>query len=565
MVHGRMLLIVWAALLFVGSTTAPVSLLNAQETDSSEDVEPSVAEYEAIFKVTKKQENLRMVEKFAKILETEARITQIDGFDSQVLSVTPLSPNQIRVLANRPGVSSMLIVDENNKIYNLDVFVMGDVRHLQAYIKQLFPYSSVEAIAIEDTVVLRGFVAQPEHITEISDIADQFYGKVLNQMKVGGVQQVMMRVKVMEVQRTKMRKFGFNFSRVSADGDFLSVTPGAVGSDPTILFNVISSNGASFLGLLEALKDEGMLEIKAEPILVTTNGRPASLLNGGEVPVIVPQSLGTVSIEYKDYGVTLQAVPIILGNGRLRLELEPSVSEIDQANSTVTETGINVPAFVTRKVNTQVEMKFGQSLMIAGLISKQNRALATKIPLFGEIPWVGALFSYKEFEEIESELIVMVTPEYVGPLDASEVSPIAPGDVSDVPTDRELYFDNMIEVPNYGGPYFDFYSSPTGEYCPTYPAMPESGETLEPAPANNNLLPPPPPANEIPLAPPESASWWNQNRQAPQTASASESDFWNQGKPQTDDWMQVDYNQSEKSVRRGQGWSSRSTEGLLRP
>ncbi|HUG19936.1 MAG TPA: pilus assembly protein N-terminal domain-containing protein [Planctomycetaceae bacterium] len=544
----------------MGTATAPVSFLLAQEDD-----EPSVAEYEAIFKVNKKQANLRMVEKFAKILETDARILQVDGFDSEVLNVTPLSPNQLRVQANKPGVSSMLIVDENKNIYNLDIFVMGDVRHLQAYIEQLFPYSSVEAVAIEDSVVLRGFVAQPEHITEISDIAEQFYGRVLNQMKVGGVQQVMMRVKVMEVQRTKMRKFGFNFTRVNSGGDTLSVTPGAVGADPTIMFNIISSNGASFLGLLEALKDEGMLEIKAEPILVTTNGRPASLLNGGEVPVIVPQSLGTVSIEYKDYGVTLQAVPIILGNGRLRLELEPSVSEIDQANSTVTDTGVNVPAFVTRKVNTQVEMKFGQSLMIAGLISKQNRALATKIPLFGEIPWIGALFSYKEFEEVESELIVMVTPEYVGPLDASEVSPIELGDVSDAPTDRELFFDNMIEVPNYGGPYFDLYSSPTGEYCPKYPEMHESSGTLQPGPADSQLIPPPAPGNGIPLAPPESASWWNRKQQTPQkTTVASESDFWNQGSRQSNDWTQVEYN-SEQGVRKGQGWTSRSTEGLLRP
>ncbi|HSG73092.1 MAG TPA: pilus assembly protein N-terminal domain-containing protein, partial [Planctomycetaceae bacterium] len=149
----------------MGAATAPVSLLIAQEDD-----EPSVAEYEAIFKVNKKQANLRMVEKFAKILETDARILQVDGFDSEVLNVTPLSPNQLRVQANKPGVSSMLIVDENKNIYNLDVFVMGDVRHLQAYIEQLFPYSSVEAVAIEDSVVLRGFVAQPEHITEISDI-----------------------------------------------------------------------------------------------------------------------------------------------------------------------------------------------------------------------------------------------------------------------------------------------------------------------------------------------------------------------------------------------------------
>jgi pilus assembly protein CpaC len=552
MIHGRTLWLFCTTLLVVSS---PVATTSAQPAAERDDMGPSVAEYEAIMKVTKKQDKLRMVEKFAKILETDARILQVDGFDADVLDVTPLSPNQLRVQAVRPGVSSMLIVDENKKIYNLDVFVMGDVRHLQAYISQMFPHATVEAVAIEGSVVLRGFVAQPEHITEISDIAEQFYPKVLNQMKVGGVQQVMMRVKVMEVQRTKMRKFGFNFTKLTAGGDSFSSSPGAI-LDPSVMFTVIGAGGAAFTGFLDALKEEGMLDIKAEPILITTNGRPASLLNGGEFPILVPQALGTVSVEWRQFGVNLQAVPIVLGNGRLRLELQPEVSEIDEANA-VQIGDIRVPALTTRRVNTQVEMKFGQSLMIAGLITKQERAATAKIPLFGEIPYLGALFGYKEFEESESELVVMVTPEYVSPLDASEVSPVEVGDVSVPPTDRELFLDNMIEIPNYGGPLpYNLHGIPIegGGHGP------HGGFHREPCPVpsdNQLILPPEPSTNQVPLAPPESA-WWNQSG-----SPASPGGRRTHG--QEADWMQVEYSQSNSATRTGQGWSPRATEGLVKP
>jgi pilus assembly protein CpaC len=277
-------------------------------------------------------------------------------------------------------------------------------------------------------------------------------------------------------------------------------------------------NGSSvFNGFLEALKTEGLLKIKAEPTLVTTNGRPADLLNGGQFPILVPQTLGVVTIQWKSFGVNLSAVPIILGNGRLRLELQPEVSERDFSNSVQVQ-GIQVPGLTTRRVNTQVEMKFGQTLMLAGLIARRETASTSKTPWIGEYPVIGTFFSRKEYTESETELLILVTPEYVSPLDANTPIPGAPGDDTTVPTDKELFFDGMLEIPKYGDPAYCAPKPPAQlnycppelnpSYCPTpvpqYPgSLPQMQYPTEPPPPgydhNSSMIPGamPPPAPSV--------------------------------------------------------------------
>lgn len=415
-----------------------------------------------VFKVTAKKSDVRIVEKFAKIIQLDKRISTVYGFDQEVISVSKVdnSPTMIRVHAQKAGVTSMVLVDENQVRYTLEVFVTGDVRHLQAFLNRLFPHSSIEAVAIGDTVVLRGWVAQPEHITQMREIAERFYTNVLDHMKVGGVQQVLLKVRVMEVQRSKIRRFGFNFTYQNSDSAS-AFTPGgltpltgltpavAVGglADPTVAFSLMSDD-STFQGFLEALKEEALLKILAEPELVTTNGRPANMLAGGEFPVLVPQSLGTTTIEWRQFGVRLEAVPIILGRGRVRLELQPEVSERDLSNS-VEINGIRVPALTTRRVNTQVEMRFGETFMIAGLLSTRTTASTSKIPILGELPWIGAAFRRVRYEEGETELVILVTPELVAPTHESMLPRGGVGLFTESPTDRELFIDGRLEVSRY--------------------------------------------------------------------------------------------------------------------
>ena len=184
-------------------------------------------------------------------------------------------------------------------------------------------------------------------------------------------------------------------------------------------------------------------------MIVTHNGRPANFLSGGETPVPIPAGLGTTGFQFREYGIQMNAVPYILGNGRVRLEVETIIRDQDFAN-TVTVSGTTITAFKTNSANTQVEMNFGEALVIAGLISQKQDVLTQKIPFFGELPYVGALFSRKKATESERELIIMVTPEYVSPAPASQFPQQGPGMFTDTPTDKELFGMGLLEVPKYG-------------------------------------------------------------------------------------------------------------------
>ena len=461
---------------------------------------------EPIVHVTQSNAEVSIIERFTKVLQFDNRIKRIDGFDPAIVSVTAITPTQIRVQALAAGITTMVTVDEHETVQEIQLFVTGDSRHLQAYLNQLFPQSSVTAVKVKDSVVLRGWVTEPAHLTEMVEIAEQFFPRVINQMRIGGVQQVLLRLKVMEVQRSKIRELGVNWLWLNHSG-YLSVTPGSIvpvtettlpfGGPPSVIADAASLAKMSigvglvddnniFQSFVTALKEEALLKILAEPELVATNGRPAHLLSGGEFPVLVPQSLGTVSIEWREFGVKLEAVPIVLGNGRLRLELEPEVSERDFTNA-VEVNGLTVPGVTTRRVNTQVEMRFGQTLMLAGLISHRRTSETDKVPFFGELPIVGAAFRKVRDVNSETELVVLVTPELVAPMEADQVPSVGPGSVTVNPTDREFYLDGLLEVPNYGSTCMDCEGVEQsvilpGGVTPSY----TPADVLPPAPAGAN-------------------------------------------------------------------------------
>ncbi|HXY35317.1 MAG TPA: pilus assembly protein N-terminal domain-containing protein [Planctomycetaceae bacterium] len=434
---------------------------------------PLPVDNDPLVHITESQTDLRVVEKFAKILELKNRISTVYGFDPEVVHVTKVDmhPNEIRVHAAAPGVTSLVLVDEKNNSFTVEVFVIGDVRHLQAYLKNLFPTDAVTAIAVRDSVVLRGYVTRPENIPRIMDIAKEFYPNIINQMEVGGDQEVELKVRVLEVDRTKMKELGFNFfgttnyaflgslpgalaplstlSTPIATPPTLAVNPTNFAANPSLLGGIVNNNW-TFNMFLDALASESLLKILASPVLVTTNGQPANLLSGGEFPILVPQSLGTVTIQWKEFGVRLTAVPILLGNGRVRLNLQPEVSQKDFSNA-VTTGGLTVPGLTTRRVNTSVEMRFGETFMLGGLTELQDTAQTYKTPFLGEIPYIGAAFRRVSYQTTETELVILVTPVLAGAMQDGQMPPGGPGMFTEQPTDRELYWYGMLEVPSYGG------------------------------------------------------------------------------------------------------------------
>ncbi len=427
-----------------------------------------------VYRVTAKNSQLTITEKEARLLELPARIKTVDGFDPSIVKITTVDNfHQVRMLALAPGFTTVTLVDEHGQGHNVEVLVNGDVKQFQALIRQAAPGSSVQAIKVKDAVLLLGWVDQAGQATKIVELAEMHFSKVLNYLQVSGVQTIMLRVRMMEAQRSKIRALGFNFLQMrdhsyagslagqltpfsnsapasnlgNPFGGFLgplssTVNPAAA----TAVFGTVANDNI-FQGFIEALKQESLLTILAEPNLTTTNGRPANFLDGGQFPVPIPQGLGTVSVQYKSFGVQLEFVPTILSSGRLRMQVSPEVSSKDLSNS-ITVQGINVPSLITRRVNTEIEMNFGETLIIGGLISNQVTSNTSKIPFFGELPWIGAAFRRVLHNEAETELIVLVTPELVSPVDASQL-PDGPGMSTTSPTDRELFWNGYLETPKY--------------------------------------------------------------------------------------------------------------------
>jgi pilus assembly protein CpaC len=488
-----------------------------------------------VYRVAAKTSQLTITEKEARLLELPARIKTVDGFDPAIVKITTVNNfHQVRMLALAPGFTSITLVDEHGQGYTVDVLVNGDVKQFQALIRQAAPGSSVQAIKVKDAVLLLGWVDQAGQATKIVELAEMHFSKVLNYLQVSGVQTIMLRVRMMEAQRSKIRALGFNFLERSNNG-FVTSLPGSIvsaatgnssGSASSLLspalatanpagitgaFGVISNNN-SFIGIIEALKQENLLTILAEPNLTTTNGRPANFLDGGQFPVPIPQGLGTVSIQYKSFGVQLEFVPTILSSGRLRMQVSPEVSSKDFSNSVIVQ-GINVPSLITRRVNTEVEMNFGETLIIGGLISNQVTSTTSKIPFLGELPWIGAAFRRVNHNEAETELLVLVTPELVSPIDETQL-PDGPGRSTTSPTDRELYFNGYLETPRYAPTpeppttHFGFpstYVAPPPTLIPNGGNGPKAGyegDLPQPAGPGGDLNAPPPAPGSGLKAPP---------------------------------------------------------------
>lgn len=458
-----------------------------------------------IFQILAPRSSLSIVEKQTRVVELQSRIKVVDGFDPEVVTVTAIDPHRLRLRALKPGVTNLSLTDEFGTSFTVELFVEGDIRELQAHLQRLFPGAAIEAIKIRDSIVLRGWVTEPDQIPQVVAIAETFAANVHNQMAVAGESLVQLNVRVMEAQRSKLRNLGFNFLAVGQQY-YAASTPGSLvpiaevtlpfGGPPTILTEAsalanptmqfaITGTRDIFQGFIEAAQRKSLLKILAEPKLVTTSGRPASLLSGGEFPILVPQGLGTATIEWREFGVRMEAVPIVLGNGRLRLDIAPEVSERDFSNS-VELSGTVVPGLTTRRVNTQVEMRFGDTLMIGGLISSRNNGTRQEIPFLGEMPGLGMLFSREEYEEGETELLILVTPHLVSPMAPGQVPPGGPGLNSDVPGAREFYHDGLLEVDSFGA------SFDSAKYPPPGPGPIGPGTIMNQSPAATPNAPLPP-------------------------------------------------------------------------
>lgn len=383
---------------------------------------------------------------------------------TEVADIVALSPTQVYVTGKMPGITNLMLWQSEDKISAVyDLEVTPDTSRLKERIREILPQEQdIQVVASHDSLTLSGTVSSTSNLSRVTALAEAYGGdkKVVNLLQVSGVHQVMLEVRVAEMSRTLTNRLSIN-SIVSHDGSVGAVFPGNlitldkfVGSNtgaglefefaPTInsLFHIIGGN-FTWTAFIDALKQDGLVKVLAEPTLIAQSGQSASFLAGGEFPIPVPQGLGTVAIEYKKFGVGLTFTPIVLGDDRINLKVEPEVSDLDFSTA-VNLSGVSVPGITTRRVSTTIELADGQSFAIAGLLRDSVRSNVSKFPLLGEIPILGALFRSTSYQRNETELIVIVTPHLAKPLDMARQT--LPTDSYRDPSDAEFYLLGLLQA-----------------------------------------------------------------------------------------------------------------------
>jgi pilus assembly protein CpaC len=374
----------------------------------------------------------------------------------EIADVVPLGPTELLVTAKKPGMTQLIIWDDQEHTQIINVVVASDIEMLRKQMKTMFPDSDITIDETGGALTLHGHVASFKDAAEAGELASN-YGKVLNLLEVSGGEQIMLKVKIAEVSKQAESELGFNFGGTdgtstlvsNAGPDTFSLATGTTSILPTLqvptsptslVFGGGKFDDVFFDYFVNALETNNILRLLAEPNLVTTSGQEAHFLAGGQIPYPVPQpgnGGSTITIQFQTYGVDLKFVPIVLGNGHIRLKVEPNVSELDYAHS-VTVDGTSVPGLTQREVETTVEMAPGQTLALAGLLQDNVTAANSEFPVLGDLPILGALFRSVSYQRNETEVVVMVTPVLVHPMDPASVGPV-PGEKWRDPTNFELF------------------------------------------------------------------------------------------------------------------------------
>jgi pilus assembly protein CpaC len=420
---------------------------------------------------TPQAQKLRVTTGKSTIIKSQKPIKRVSLAEPEAADVMVLTPQQVYITGKAPGITSLILWDEADKpsdVYDLEV--LPDINRLKEELHGMFPgEENIQVTATHNSVTLSGTVSNKTNLSLIIDLARSYAPvkdnepQVNNFLQVGGVHQVMLEVRVSEMSRTLMRSMGLNFNVISGSGrqfgvsvldNLARIPPGAAPATAlatseriNMIFRFLSG-GATWTMFVDALKEEGLLKILAEPTLITLSGKTAHFLAGGEFPVPIPQSgagigsLPTITIEYKPFGVGLNFTPTVLSNDKINMRVSPEVSELDFANA-ISLQGFVIPALTTRRVSTEIELAEGQSFAIAGLLNEQLRQSVSKFPVLGDIPVLGALFRSSEFRKSETELVIIVTPYLVKPVDMAKQT--IPTDRYIEPDDLEFYLLGLLE------------------------------------------------------------------------------------------------------------------------
>ncbi|HEY9279142.1 MAG TPA: type II and III secretion system protein family protein [Eoetvoesiella sp.] len=403
----------------------------------------------------------------------EGRLVRFEGVaqtvfvaDPEIADVQVPSEGAVLVVGKKTGQTTLYVLGEGGTtIVQSKVVVRHNVGEMREVLGQRFPGLRIALESAPGSLMISGKAPNAETVEAISRTIKSYLGEkddLINRMAISSPTQVYLRVRVTEVSREVTQQLGINWSAIATPGNFfagvisgrpfqsigINLTGSAIsgsgaftdssgavsskGFGTSSAFSSPGNGGYSFLGgyakgdrsiqaMIDALDQEGMISVLAEPNLTAVSGETASFLAGGEFPIPVKQDEDSMSVEFKPFGVALDFTPTVLADDRISIKVRPEISEIDP-NSSIVMQGLVIPGLSVRRVETTVEMASGQSFAIGGLLQNNIRDIVSQVPGLGKIPVLGKLFSSSDYKNNKSELVIIVTPYLVKPSDSSQLA-----------------------------------------------------------------------------------------------------------------------------------------------
>ena len=408
---------------------------------------------------TVKQVKLGLNKSIAIELPRNARDVMVSN--PKVVDAVMRTPRRAFLFGMALGEANVFFFDQaGQQIAVLELQVSRDLKVLQSTIRSMLPGSSIKVESIGESIVLRGSAASAADAQSAGDIAASFIGdkdKILNMVAAAGEEQVMLRVTVAEVQRNIIKQLGIDLSGSLNAGSLassvitgnpFSVAGALIGNNQATL--TWSEGSDSISANIKALEQNGVVRILAEPNLSAISGESAEFLAGGEFPVPTSRDAdGNISLEFKPFGIGLSFTPVVLGSGRISLKVNTEVSELTEEFSFQLN-GLTVPGLKVRRASTMVELPSGGSLAIAGLIRDDYRQIINGVPALKELPVLGTLFRSRDFQRKQTELVIIVTPYMVRPVNRKKLED--PGRNLEAASDPQtIFLDRLNRIYGVGG------------------------------------------------------------------------------------------------------------------
>jgi len=435
---------------FVGSTMLLAFAATPQAADPSS---PAVAPHNGGAQIPANGGRITLEVNKGTLIRLAGPAATVFVANPDIADVQVKSPTLVYISAKAPGETVIYAVDASDSVLlNAPILVEHDISRLRSSLRQLAPGEQISADSVDGNLVLSGVVSDAGQADKVRSLAASIAGEVkgsqvINRMTVATPNQVNLQVRIAEVQVNKLNEIGVNWRKVGSNLSFMTNNPVTIGSELQNFLVVGHPNGTGAIAMIDALEQEGFVTSLAEPNLTAMSGQTASFVAGGQFPVPITGAAATtggvptITVEFKTFGVSLAFTPTIIDATHLNLRVRPEISELStvgEVSVPITSTQvITIPALTLRTAETSIELASGESFALAGLLMHTSQQLVSKVPWIGDIPIIGAVFRSDRFQRGETDLVIIVTPYLVQPV---QTRVAAPTDGLRLPNDAQRVF-----------------------------------------------------------------------------------------------------------------------------